>query len=293
MKRTTLLKKMITDPEILVMPGIHDGVSALLAKRSGCRAVCLGGYGATATLLGMPDISLLSLTEMAAHLSHIADAVDLPILVDADTGHGDILNVVRTVRELEKAGAAGLFIEDQVFPKRCGHMEGKRVIDAADMADKLKAALDTRKDPDFVIMARTDVYAVSGLEAAVKRGNLYGEVGADIVFIEAPSTVEDMRRINAGLHVPSVANMVEGGKTPLLSAAELQEIGYSSVIFPVSALYASALAMEKVFQSLAQNGTTEPVADQIMPFGDFNEVVNLKGLRAVEAGYHDTVKSSK
>jgi methylisocitrate lyase len=173
MKKTTLLKRCILAPEILVMPGAHDALSARIIEKTGFSAFFVGGYSATAALLGKPDISLLTLTEMVGHAARLSEAVDIPFLMDADTGYGGVLNVARTVREMERAGAAGLFIEDQVFPKRCGHMEGKQVIATEDMIAKIKAALDARSDQDFIIMARTDALAVFGIQEAIERGNLY------------------------------------------------------------------------------------------------------------------------
>ena len=174
----------------------------------------LGGYPATANLLGKPDVSLLTMTEMVEYTRRICGAVDIPVFTDGDTGYGNVTNVYRTVKEMERAGAAGMFIEDQVFPKRCGHMEGKQVIPAEEMMAKIKAALDARTDPDFIIMARTDALAVHGIEEAIRRGNLYRETGADLIFIEAPQTIEDMKRINREINAPTLANNVEGGKSP-------------------------------------------------------------------------------
>ena len=212
MKKTTLLKRHILAPEILVMPGAHDVLSARIIEKTGFLAFFVGGYAATAALLGKPDISLLTLSEMVGHAERLSEATDIPFLMDADTGYGGVLNVARTVREMERAGAAGLFIEDQVFPKRCGHMEGKQVVATEDMIAKIKAALDARSDPDFIIMARTDALAVSGIHEAIERGNLYREAGADVIFVEAPVSRDDMSRINREIDAPTVANMVEGGE---------------------------------------------------------------------------------
>ena len=235
MKKTGLFKKYILAPEILVMPGAHDALSARIIEKAGFKALAVGGYPATAALMGKPDISFLTLPEMVDHLARLTDTVDIPILVDGDTGHGGVLNVARTVREFERAGAAGLFIEDQVFPKRCGHMEGKQVVGREDMVAKIKAALDARKDSDLVITARTDALAVLGVDEAIERGNLYREAGADVIFVEAPRSVEEMRRINREVAAPTLANNVEGGKTPFLPAKDLEAIGYNLVIYPVSA----------------------------------------------------------
>ena len=285
MKKTTQLKNLVFAKEILVMPGIYDGVSAVIAEKLGFKALCLGGYAASASLLGKPDISLLTLTEMTNHLRNITEVTDIPVLADGDTGYGSILNVIRTVREFEKAGAGGLFIEDQVFPKRCGHMEGKQVIPAEDMVSKIKAALDTRIDEDMIIMARTDAYAVYGLDEAIRRANLYHEAGADMIFIEAPTTSDEMKRLNQAVSAPSLANMVEGGKTPLRTAKELEDMGYSVAVFPVSAIYAAAKSVWNLLKLLSETGTTQGYEESMFCFDEFNELVNLRQYRKIESGY--------
>jgi len=285
MKKTTLLKKSILAPEILVMPGAHDVLSARIIEKSGFNAFFVGGYAVSATLLGKPDISLLTLTEMAGQAARLNDATDIPFLIDADTGYGGVLNVARTVREMERAGAAGLFIEDQVFPKRCGHMDGKQVIAPEDMIAKIKAALDARSDPDFIIMARTDALAVYGIREAIERGTLYREAGADAIFVEAPMSRDDMSRINREIDAPTVANMVEGGKTPFLCAKELETLGFNMVLFPVSATYALAKAVEDIMVELKQTGTTEGFANRMWQFGDFYRFIDVEAFRAKERTY--------
>jgi len=285
MKKTTLLKRCILAPEILVMPGAHDALSARIIEKTGFSAFFVGGYSATAALLGKPDISLLTLTEMVGHAARLSEAVDIPFLIDADTGYGGVLNVARTVREMEKAGAAGLFIEDQVFPKRCGHMEGKQVIAAEDMIAKIKAALDARSDPDFIIMARTDALAVIGIQEAIERGNLYHEAGADVIFVEAPMSRKEMRRINREIDAPTVANMVEGGKTPFLRAGELETLGFNLALFPVSATYALAKAVQDIMLELMQTGTTKGFANRMWLFDDFFRFIDVEALRAKEREY--------
>jgi len=215
----------------------------------------------------------------------LSDAVKIPFLVDADTGHGGVLNVVRTVKEMERAGAAGLFIEDQVFPKRCGHMEGKQVVPREDMVAKIKAALDARIDPAFIIMARTDSIAVNGLDEAIERGNLYRQAGADVIFVEAPRTIEEMRRINREVKAPSLANMVEGGKTPFLSAKELAALGYSIAIFPASATYAVSRVVTDLMTELKMTGTTEGYRKKMWEFNDFYEFIGVEDLRRKERAY--------
>jgi 2-methylisocitrate lyase-like PEP mutase family enzyme len=209
-----LLRKLITDPEILVIPVVHDPLCAKIAEQAGIRAVFSAGYANSAAYLGKLDVALMTLTEMVGCASRIVDAVSIPVFADGDTGYGNVTNVIRTVELYEKAGVAGLFIEDQVFPKRCGHMDTKKVIPAGEMAAKIKAAVGARNDPDLVIMARTDALAVSGINEAISRANLYREAGADLLFVEAPESVDQMWRICSEVKGPTFANNLPGGKTP-------------------------------------------------------------------------------
>ncbi len=285
MKKTSLLKKYILEDDILVMPGAHDVLCARIIAKSGFKALTMGGFSVSAALLGQPDVSLLTLTEMADCYRRVADAVELPLFVDGDTGFGGVLNVRRTVREMEKAGVAGMFIEDQVFPKRCGHMAGKEVIAPQEMVAKVKAAVDTRVDPDFIIMARTDALAVNGLEDAVERGNLYRRAGADLIFVEAPTSVEQMKAITSGVDAPTLANNIEGGLSPLLSAAELQEIGYSAVVYPVAATFAMARSILDLMGEIKTTGTSRGFLDRMLDFGQFTRLVGLEDLRRIERRY--------
>jgi carboxyvinyl-carboxyphosphonate phosphorylmutase len=285
MRKTTRLKELILAPEILVMPGAHDALVARIIEQMGFQAVTLGGYPATASLLGKPDVSLLTMTEMVEYTRRICGAVDIPVFTDGDTGYGNVTNVYRTVREMEQAGVAGMFIEDQVFPKRCGHMEGKQVISIEEMVAKIKAALDARVDPDFIIMARTDALAVYGIEEAIHRGGIYRETGADLIFVEAPKTIEEMKRINREIDGPTLANNIEGGKTPLLTAKELELIGYNVVVFPISSTYCIAKAVMDLMKELKERGTTESFLDRIIPFSHFNELVGLQDIRKKEEFY--------
>ena len=287
MRKTTRLKQLIAAPEIVVMPGVHDALGVRLAEAAGFAALTAGGYGATATLLGRPDSSQLSLTELADMYSRFCDATELPLLADADTGFGNVTNVARAVRLYEKAGVAGLFIEDQVFPKRCGHMAGKAVIPEAEWLAKIKAALDAREDPDFVIMARTDALAVNGLDDAITRAQMACEAGADLLFVEAPTNVAAMQRICREISGPCLANNVETGLSPLLPAAELQGIGYAAVVFPVAATYAVAHALRELFAIIRRTGTTADFLPQMLPFDDFNELVGLTPQRRREAALQD------
>jgi len=286
MKKTTLFKKLVQDDEILVLPGAYDALSAKIVEQAGFKAVTLGGYPASASLLAKPDVSLLTLTEMVNLARYIVEAVDIPLFVDGDTGHGNVINVARTIKLFENAGVAGLFIEDQVFPKRCGHMEGKQVIPTEEMIAKIKAAVDARMDDDLMLMARTDSLAVYGIDEAIERGNRFAEAGADIIFIEAPPSVENMRRVCREVKAPMTANMVEGGKTPILTAKELQEIGYSIATFPLSTLYAAAWGVRTVMEELATRHTTAGFMDKMITFSYFNKLVGLKDIRTAESRYY-------
>ena len=289
MKKTTLLKKLILDDEILVMPGAHDALSAKVIEQVGFKAVTMGGYAASAASLAKPDVSLMTLTEYLHIVRNVLEAVDIPLFVDGDTGHGNVTNVQRTVRLFESAGVAGFFIEDQVFPKRCGHMEGKQIIPADEMVAKIKAAVDARVDNDLVIMARTDAVAVSGLGEAIERSNRYAEAGADLIFVEAPTSKEDMRRCNREIKAPTNAIQIEGGKTPLLTVKELEELGFAVVVYPNITVYATAWMLRELWQGLKKNGTTKHWMDKIISFDEFNTLVGLDKIREKESYYYKDV----
>lgn len=286
MKKTTLFKQLVHDPAILMLPGAHDALSARVIAGAGFKAMAVGGYAVSASHLGKPDVGLLTLSEMVDHIARVADATDLPVLADGDTGHGNVANVMRTVREIERSGAAAMFLEDQLFPKRCGHMDGKAVIPSSEMIAKIKAAVDTRTDADFTIMARTDALAPCGIDEAIERANRYVEAGADMIFVEAPRTVGDMRRITGEIRAATMANHVEGGKTPMLSARELEEIGYNAVAFPTSAIYAIADALQGVMREIFENGTSAGFGDRMMKFEEFNRFIGLPVIREAEARYY-------
>ena len=286
MKKTTQLKKLILDEEILVMPGAHDALSAKIIEQVGFKAVTMGGYAASAASLAKPDVSLLTLTEYVHIVRNIVEVVDLPLFVDGDTGHGNVTNVQRTVRVFENAGVAGLFIEDQVYPKRCGHMEGKQIISTEEMVAKIKAAVDARVDQDLVIMARTDAVAINGIDAAIERANRYAEAGADLIFVEAPTSREDMLRSNCEIKAPTNAIQIEGGKTPLLTVNELEELGFNVVVYPNATVYATAWALLGLWEGLKKNGTTKHWLDKIIPFDEFNTIVGLDKIRDLESYYY-------
>jgi carboxyvinyl-carboxyphosphonate phosphorylmutase len=258
MRTTTRLRQMLEEPGIIVAPGAYDGFSARLIEAAGFKAVYMTGAGTAASHLGQPDLGLTTLTEMATHASHLASCISLPLIADADTGYGNALNVVRTVREYEKAGVAGLHLEDQVAPKKCGHIAGKQVVEAKEFADKIRAAVEYRTDPDFVIIARTDARAVTGLDDAIARANLYREAGADVIFLEAPQSLAEIERVAREVKAPLLANMVQGGRTPAMKVAELERLGFKIVIFPGVCMRAAVPAMEHALAGLKESGTDWP-----------------------------------
>lgn len=281
MKMTTRFRTLINAPEILMLPVAHDGISALAIEQAGFSAMAVAGYGTSGSVLGLPDVGLISSTEMLTHYANIIDRVNVPVMVDIDTGFGDVNNVMRTVRLVERMGAAALFIEDQTFPKRCGHMAGKSVVSIEEYLPKLKAALAARTDPDFVIMARTDAAAVYGVDKAIIRAQLYAEAGADMVFVEAVTNREDMARVNAALAVPSMANMIEGGKSPFLPASELQELGYAAVAYPCASVFTAARAMQTWASQLKANGTSAGFATPLnmMTFEEYYRFIGAEAIR--------------
>lgn len=279
------LRERLAADEILVAPGVHDGLTAKIIEQEGFEALYMTGYGTSASMLGKPDVGLLTLTEMAARASRLADCVDIPLIADADTGYGNAVNVVRTVREYEKAGVACIQLEDQVAPKKCGHMTGREIISTEEMTGKIKAACDSRQDDNLMIMARTDARTTCGIEEAIERGRAYEEAGADIIFIESPESKEEMKKITSAFSVPVLANMVEHGRTPFLNTAELQNIGYDLVIFPVSATYAMAKAVQEVMRALKTTGSTESMKDLMLDFQDFNQLIGLPVIRSMETHY--------
>jgi 2-methylisocitrate lyase-like PEP mutase family enzyme len=276
------LRELLAGETILV-PGAYNALVARVLEDAGFPAVYAGGYAAAAASYALPDIGIVTGAEMAEHVSRIARSVSVPVIADADTGYGELVNVARTVRELERAGAAAVQLEDQVFPKRCGHMEGKRVIPRDEMVRKLRVALEARSDPETVIVARTDAIAVTGLDDAVDRLRAYAEAGADVLFPDAPRSVDELRAIAAALEAPLVANMSEHGKTPLLSAAEIAELGYAIALYPSSTLFAAAQSARQLAEILKRDGTTRDELDRLMPFGELNDLVGLAAWQAEEA----------
>jgi len=276
---------MIDAPEILVMYPAHDALSARIAERAGARAVTVGGFAVSGVLLGQPDSSQLTATELAKFYEGICSSVDIPVFVDADTGFGGVTNVIRTVKDFERAGVAGLFIEDQRFPKRCGHTAGKEVVSTEEMVPKLKAAIDSRTDEDLVIMGRTDALGVAGIEEAIARANLYREAGCDIVFVEAPETTSQMRRICEEVEGPVLANMIEFGRSPLLDSNQLQALGFAAAVWPVASVFVVARALQSLYGTMQETGSTMSLRDQMVDFEEYMEIVGLSELRDTEARY--------
>lgn len=281
----SILRDLLKSPEILIAPGAHNAFTARIIEQSGFKAVYMTGSGAAMDLLGLPDLGLLTMSEMVAHARNIVQATSLPVIADADTGYGNALNVMRTVREYEGAGVAGLHIEDQVAPKRCGHFSGKEVISREEMIGKIKAALDSRRDQNLVVIARTDARAVLGLQEAIERGVAYAEAGADMIFVDAPESAEELSLIARSIPAPLMANLSEGGKTPLLSAKELQDMGYKLVIYPRSAAGAAAKAIQELMAVLKRDGTTEKYLDRIISFEGRNQITGLAYYRELDKKY--------
>lgn len=281
------LRERLAEPRIVLAPGVCDALTAAIAADAGFEALYVSGAAIAYTRLGRPDIGLVSMSEVADHVTRIADRVATPLIVDADTGYGNALNVQRTVRTFERAGATMIQLEDQTFPKRCGHLDGKGVVPAAEMVGKIRAAVDARRSADTLILARTDAVATEGLEAAVQRAHAYAEAGADALFVEAPRTREDLARVTAALGGtrPLLANMVEGGKTPVLSAPELEAIGFRIVIFPGGIVRALARTARDYYASLASARTTEPFRDRMLDLTGLNELIGTPEMLALGKRY--------
>ena len=276
--KTALLKDMV------VVPGVFDLISALIADRMGFSALYMTGYGTVASHLGLPDAGLASYRDMVERAGRIAQMTKTPLIADADTGYGGLLNVAHTVRGYEAAGVAAIQIEDQEFPKKCGHTPNRRVIAAGEMAKKIEVACNSRNGDDFLIIARTDARTAHGIDEAVRRGKLYRDAGADIVFVESPESDEEMKRICSEIDAPTLANMVEGGRTPMLSAQRLKEIGFAIALFPGSGFLATGKALESVYADIRENGcTTEKTP--LYDFAQFNELIGFPEIWEFERRY--------
>ncbi len=276
MNHGSTLRRYFTGKHILVSLGVYDALSARIAAQEGAPSIYVTGFGAAAARLGVPDIGLIDMSEMVAHIRGIAGAVTCPVIADADTGYGGLANVRRTVLEYEAAGVDVIQIEDQEWPKRCGHMEGKRLVPAETMAQRIRVAAECRRSAEFLILARTDAIAVEGFDAAIDRAGVYQEAGADLLFVEAPRSEEEMAQIPRLIDRPCLANMVEGGKTPFRTVAELHAMGYAVALFPISTLLAAAYAARRVVTALLRDGGTSGLQHEMMSFEQFKDLIGLK-----------------
>ena len=281
----TKLSSMIKSKKPLVIPGVYDAIGAKIAENVGFDAMFQTGYGTSATLFGMPDYGFIGATETVDNARRISNAISVPLIVDSDTGYGNALSVWKLVKELEAAGAAGIFLEDQKWPKRCGHMQGKDVILQEEYTEKLGAAIDARENKDFIIVARTDSRATEGLDKAIERGLQNKKTGADAVFIEAPKSLDEMKRIGKEIKAPLVANMIEGGATPINSAETLSKIGFNIILYPLSVLFANTFATMNILQELKNTGTTSKYKQKVVNFDQFNNLVELDKFKKMETKY--------
>jgi len=279
------LKELIKSSKPLVIPGVFDAIGAKIAQKAGFEAMFQTGYGTSATLFGMPDYGFIGPAETVGNARRICRAVSVPVIVDADTGYGNALSVWKLVKELEDAGASGIFLEDQRWPKRCGHMQGKEVVRKEEYAEKLQAAIDARKSKDFIIVARTDARATEGLEKAIERGLYYKKIGADVIFVEAPKSVQEMKKIGKSIKAPLVANMIEGGATPISSTNALHEMGFKIILYPLSVLFANTYASLQILKELKKSGTTTKLSKKLVSFNEFNDIVELSKFRKLEKRY--------
>lgn len=269
------LKQRLASDGLLVAPGVFDLISAKVADSVGFEALYMTGYGVVASHLGLPDVGLASYSDMVSRVGRIANGISMPLIADGDTGYGGLLNVQHTVRGYEAAGAAAIQLEDQEFPKKCGHMLGRRVIPLEDMVAKIRVAVETRDSADFLIVARTDARTAYGLDEALRRADAFAEAGADVLFVESPEGVEEMRSICARFDLPLVANMVEGGRTPVLSKSELEALGFKLALFPGSGFLAAAAALRRTYQHLKEEGSTAGADLDFYPFADFSRLMGF------------------
>ena len=282
---TTRFRKLLKEPGIIMAPGAYDCLPAKIIQQAGFPAVYMTGAGTSVAQLGYPDLALATMTEMVSNAAMIAEAVDVPVIADADTGYGGVLNVQRTVRQYQRAGVAAIHIEDQEFPKRCGHLDDKRVVPQADMVRKIRAAVDARTDSDFTIIVRTDALAVTGWDDTMQRCQAYVEAGADVLFVEALRTSEQAERVAGSCDVPMLYNFVETGKSPLLTAPELERLGFKLVIFPVSALLTVCCSILRLMRELKESGTTAHLLDGMVSLEQCFNTVGLTEMLARDAGY--------
>lgn len=284
MRSTTKLRELIARPGVLMAPGVADALNAKLVQRHGFEAVYMTGAGTTAVRLGMPDVGLLTMTEMIDNAARIADASGLPLIADADNGYGGVLNVRRTIQGYERAGAAAVHLEDQVIPKRCGHLAGKQLVPVEEMTAKIRAAADARTDRDFVLIARTDAIAVEDFDAALERAARYREAGADVLFVEAPSK-EQLPRIAPRLKAPLLYNMATSGKTPFLGKDEIERLGFKIIIYPNWMMLAAIKAASQVLATLKETGTIAGIARDVPSFKEFFDLLGMAEVQDLEARY--------
>ena len=288
MKKTTRLKQYIHDPDILIMPGVYDALSAKIAEKCGAKAIQVSGYGLSASYLGLPDLAILTKTQMVELTRNICNAVRIPVMADGDTGFGNAVNLYYAVKEFEAAGAAGVNLEDQFFPKRCGHMNGKQIIPLGEAVKKIEAA---RTDPDFVINARTDAIAVAGVDEAIRRGNAFAKAGADLIFVEAPTRADDIKRVIQSIDAPVSINMLYSGKTPPIPIQTLQEWGAARVSVPVASIFAAAGALERAFTMILRDQGSLLLEDSY-DFQRFTDLVGLPEIKELEQKYLDSAELS-
>ncbi len=282
------LRQRLEQPGLVLAPGVFDMVSLRLADTFGFDALYMTGFGTVASHMGLPDAGLATYTDMVGRVKAMASMARTPLIADGDTGYGGLLNVQHTVRGYEAAGAAAIQLEDQEFPKKCGHTPGRRVIPMADMVRKIQVASDARSSAEFMIIARTDARSALGLDEALRRAEAYARAGADVLFVESPETEEEMRRIGRNVDLPLLANMVEGGRTPVLSQRELESIGYKLAIFPVTALLAAAEAMKAVYQNFKLSGSSAGAATALMPFSDLTQLMGFEEIWAFDKRHAET-----
>jgi len=281
------LRELIQKPGIIRSLGAHDVLTAVMIEQAGFETVFMGGFGTSASLNGYPDLNFLGLMEMVDASRRMAHRLSVPLIADADTGHGDLHNVMRCVEEFEGSGVAGIILEDQAFPKRCGHFGGNQVIEATEMISKFKAAVDARNDPDFVFIARTDARGTHDLDEAIDRVNRYCDAGADVAFIEAPLSIDELETICKRVEYPKLVNMLAFGKTPILSAKELEELGFKFLVAPIDSVLLTAKIMREMAEVFKRDGHTQALADQMVGFDEFKEILGLQDYLSL----HDQFKS--
>ena len=279
---------MLKSKKPLVIPGVYDAISAKIANKVGFEAMFQTGYGTSASLFGMPDYGFVGATETIDNARRICRASTIPVIVDSDTGYGNALSVWKLVKELESAGASGIFLEDQRWPKRCGHMQGKEVVSQEEYTEKLSAAIDARESKEFIIVARTDARATEGLDEAIERGLQNKKTGADAIFVEAPKSIKEMEQIGKEINAPLVANMIEGGATPLTPAETLSKMGFNIILYPLSVLYANTYATLNILKELKKSGTTAKYKQRVVNFDQFNDLVELSKFKDMEKKYRFT-----